>query len=194
MTGLQRRGKGIFIRVLALAAFTLVGPLRAHAQSQAGLPPEVLVARAAAAYGSIAYGQQEEEQALRDLGQALRQVPQDRQAQQLLAAILKRREERRKQQERKGQQYLDQQQADRQAQQQGQGEEKQADERKPKTARQEDQLAHRQPDTQHPSGGDRPGQMSRAEAERLLDALEQQERRPTQRLPAQGRGPQGPRW
>jgi Mg-chelatase subunit ChlI len=150
----------------------------------AGLPPELLVARAAAAVATINFERSLEDRALRDLAAALRQEPRNTQARALLDLIQKRREERAKQQGDKGQQQLrEQQKASQEEPVQQQQVQRRSDQ-----ARANERAA-----TNKIAGSDQRNQISREEAQQLLDALEQQDRRPTQRLPT--RNPrQGPRW
>jgi Mg-chelatase subunit ChlI len=165
-----------------VSAFALV----ASASSQtgiSGLPPELLVARAAAAVATINFERSLEEQALRDLAAAMRQEPQNTKARALLDLIQKRREDRAKQSQERGQRELRQQQNQPQEQQAQQ----QQQQRSPQQ-REEERKA-----TRKIAGHDQRNQISKEEAQQLLDALQQEDRRPTQRAP--NRNPaQGPRW
>jgi hypothetical protein len=62
------------------------------------------------------------------------------------------------------------------------------------SASRDTELAERRPDEGRQAGDERQPRMSRAEAERLLEALEAQEQRPLDRPKVRARGSQGPRW
>lgn len=156
-------------------------------------PSELLVAEAASLYASLSYSAGDEDQAIRKLSSALRQDPTNREARELLAAIQKRREQRQKERERQGQQGLAEQSERGQDQRRPQQEERGEEPDRGSTSG-EDRRAPRQPDEGEQAAGEPEGGMSRAEAERLLDALQAQEERPAEHQRAAGRRPQGPRW
>lgn len=179
-------------KAAALIVTVLVGGLiRADAPSPA---PEVLVAEAASLYASLSYGERDEEQAIRKLASALREDPANRQAQGLLAAIQKRREERRKRQEQQGQQQIARQSEGRREPQQQEGRQDDQQQGERGSASRDAELAERKPDEGRQAGDERQSRMSRAEAERLLEALEAQEQRPLDRPKVRAKGSQSPRW
>ncbi|OQB34867.1 MAG: hypothetical protein BWY06_03330 [Candidatus Latescibacteria bacterium ADurb.Bin168] len=170
----------LFAVALALGGGT---PARGQ-QAVSGLPPELLVARAAQAVATITFDRSLEEQALRDLAAALRQDPRNSRAKALVDLIQKRRQEREKQEQQRGQQQLRNQRPEAQAQvaQQPSG---------PK--QKESSNAPDRTETNRRAPREEGNRLTREQAQQLLDALEQQDRRPTQRLPV--RNPrQGPRW
>jgi len=177
--------------VLAMcgAGAMLVGEARAQAPAPA---PEVLVADAAAAYGSIRFERPEADRAVRNLTEALRQDPGNRQARELLAAIQRRRQEQERQREQQGQQALDRQR--RQGQNQPRPDQQAAD----SSGHPPDQRQATRPDQRQAARagqqGQRPNELSPDEAIRLLDALEQQDRASRQYPRRREDLPPGPRW
>ena len=179
--------------LLAISAVGFAGVTSAQAPAP---PPEVLVAQAASAYGAIDFGRADEERALGDLAEALRQDPANAGARKLLEAIQKRRQERQEQQEQQGQQEREQQQSQQAAEQQEEQseEEKQADDEAGGDEEQPEQ-PEEQGETPQPEPSEEDGeQMSQEEAERLLDALEQQEKGPAKKAPRRRPRHGGPRW
>ncbi len=173
-------------------------------QAESGLAPEVLVARVATAYGSISFGEAAEEQALRDLAEALVMDQGNEQARALVEAIQQRRQQRQEQEQQQGQEELERQQSEAAEQQEAsanddRGDESEEDESGEESDSADQDDATRQEEAAADTTGGEPDMpdsaqaMSREEAVRLLDALEQQENAPT--TPArEGRGSNGPRW
>ena len=180
-----------------LIAVTLSALCASSAFAQAPAEsPEVLVARAASLFGSLEFGPAEEEEALRSLTDALSQDPANPVARKLLELIQKRREEREEQQRQQGQQQLEQEQ--RQGQQQpeqqeaGGPEDREQDEQDERPSPSQDEEVRPPEDGQAPTGGEPEEGMTQEEAERLLDALEEQEQKPEREV-QRGRST-GPRW
>jgi len=173
-------------------------------QAESGLAPEVLVARVATAYGSISFGEAAEEQALRDLAEALVMDQGNEQARALVEAIQQRRQQRQEQEQQQGQEELERQQSEAAEQQEAsanddRGDESEEDESGEESDSADQDDATRQEEAAADTTGGEPDMpdsaqaMSREEAVRLLAALEQQENAPT--TPArEGRGSNGPRW
>jgi len=153
----------------------------------------VLIAGAAAAYGSIQFGLADEERALGDLAEALRQDPLNVGARKLLEAIQRRREERQEQSDQQGQEQRSEQQQ-RQTAEPG-DKPPEEDEQQPAGGEEEEQSAsEKEADGQDRPEEPPPGQMSQEDAQRLLDALEQQEKGPTRKQPGRRGRRSGPRW
>jgi len=169
---------------LAVALALGGGATAPRGQTVSGLPPELLVARAAQAVATIAFDRSLEEQALRDLAAALRQDPRNPHAKALVDLIQKRRQQREKQEQQRGQQQLRNQRPEAQSQVAQQ------------PSRTKQKVSNNAPDrteTNRRAPREEENRLTREQAQQLLDALEQQDRRPTQRLPV--RNPrQGPRW
>ena len=192
------RNIAIMLCAAALIPATWGAPARAQAPS-----PEMLVAQAATAYGSINFGPREEEQAIADLTAALAADPTNSQARRLLDVIQQRRQQRQEQQQQQGQEQLNQERQEGQDQQQQQEQpppeqnDQQQQQQQPDQQRPGDnENVNEQPDQQDtPVGNERPQEegMTREEAERLLDALERQEQQPEQRQGRRRRA-EGPRW